>query len=105
MNRLEQLKVMSAEDPNDSFIRFAIAMEYKTDENFEEAISFFEKLKELDAKYIGLYYHLAECYVEMEDEKKALTIYKEGIKLAEDQNDQHAKAELMNAKVNLEMGL
>lgn len=103
--RLEQLKKMLAEDPNDGFIRFAIAMEYKNLDMLDKAIKEFNDLKKLDPEYVGLYYHLAACYSEVEDFDNAIIIYNEGIIIAENQKDQHAKAELMNAKVNLEMEL
>lgn len=105
MNRLEQLKTMSQDDPDNSFIRFAIAMEYKSNDRLEEAIEEFENLRKKDEDYVGLYYHLGECYADNDNEDSAINIYKKGIAIAEKQNDQHAKSELMNAKVNLEMGL
>lgn len=105
MSRIAQLEKMLAEDPNDSFVQFAMAMEYKSNEDFENAIEQFEKLKLSDADYVGLYYHLAKSYEEQGDEKKALTIYSTGITIATKLNDLHAKSELMNEKMNLELGL
>ncbi|MEE9372665.1 MAG: hypothetical protein V3V00_06390 [Saprospiraceae bacterium] len=102
---MDKLKDMLADDPNDSFVRFAIAMEYKNVEMFEEAVLEFNSLKVLDANYVGLYYHLAHCYAELQEEEAALIVYNDGIKIAENLNDLHAKSELMNAKINLEMGL
>ena len=105
MNRLDQLRAMAIEDPDNSFIAFAIAMEYKTNDELEKATEEFEKLKKNDPDYVGLYYHLAECYAEMDDLQNAMSTYEKGISVAESLKDHHAKAELLNAKVNLEMEL
>lgn len=105
MNRLDQLKMMLQDDPSDSFLLFALAMEYNKCEDYEMAIDVFEKLRKVDEDYVGLYYHLGACYSEIDDDEKALEIYQKGIQIAEKLKDQHAKAELMNVKVNLEMGL
>ena len=103
MDRLDQLKNMLEDDPKDNFLLFAIAMEHMTRENIHEAITAFTTLKTVNEDYVGLYYHLAECYSEIEEYENAIDAYQKGIKVAEKINDQHAKAELMNAKMNLEL--
>ena len=103
MDRMDRLQAMLKDYPNDSFVLFAIAMEYKNQESYEMAIEQFNSLKNRDPEYVGLYYHLAECLYEIENFKDALFIYDQGISIANKLMDQHAKAELMNAKTNLEM--
>jgi len=105
MNRLDQLNTMLKDDPEDNFLLFALAMEYKGAEDFEMAIETFDKLKSVNEDYVGLYYHLGACHAELDEDQQALEIYKYGIRIAEKLGDQHAKSELMNVKVNLEMGL
>lgn len=103
MNRLERLEKMLADDPKDSFVRFAIAMEHKNAEDYDNALIHFKALRANDPEYVGLYYHLAKTLEENEENEKAIAIYDEGIKMAQSLNDQHAKSELMNAKMNLEI--
>ena len=105
MSRLLQLKEMLANDPKDSFLLFAIAMEYKNSDQIEEAIEQFRILQSNDPKYVGLYYHLAKCYEERDLTDKALETYDKGIIMATELNDLHAKSELMNEKMNLELEL
>lgn len=102
-NRLEYLQSLLHEDPEDSFIKYAIAKEYEKQDNYEEAISKLENLRNEDPEYVGLYYHLAHLYVEMDELDKAIKIYDAGITVAKSQNDLHALAELKNAKVNAEI--
>ena len=102
-NRLTQLKEMLAEDPDDSFLLFAIAKEYEGLEQYEEAIKGFVTLVEKDAAYVGTYYHLAKLYEEMEDADNALATYEAGILMAQKMKDLHALSELKNAKLNFEL--
>jgi len=105
MDRIEQLQKMIEQDPEDSFLLFALAKEWSNQAEFQEAITLFLKLKEKNPDYIGCYYHLAKCYEEIDDTEAAKSVYQEGISMASRLNDQHAKSELQNALVNLTMGL
>jgi tetratricopeptide (TPR) repeat protein len=101
--RLEYLKSILAEDSDDSFVKYAIAKEYEKLNNLKTAIEKFELLRKEDSEYVGLYYHLAHIYTEIDEIEKALEIYDAGIKVAKTQNDLHALSELMNARVNAEI--
>ena len=99
-SRLEMLLGLWDEHMPDSFVLFAIAKEYEALGNSPAAISHYEKLRQIDPEYIGLYYHLAAIYAEEGKAEKALECYDEGIAIASRQGDQHAKSELMNARQN-----
>ena len=101
--RLNQLLEMYDENVSDSFIIFAIAKEYEKEDQLDKALEFYLDLKKKNKDYIGLYYHLAHLYEKLDDPDMALGIFNEGIKLATDQNDNHALSELKNAKLNLEL--
>ena len=101
--RLESLKNLLVQDPNDGFLLFAIAKEYESIGQLDQALNHYEKLRTVDPDYVGLYYHLAALYQEMEDLNKALLIYDKGIEIAKALHDLHALSELKGAKMNLEM--
>lgn len=101
--RLEYLKTLLAEDPNDSFVKYAIAKEYEKLDDLKTSIEKFEALRKDDADYVGLYYHLAHIYTEIDETEKALEVYDAGIEVAKAQNDLHALSELRNARVNAEI--
>ncbi len=101
--RLQQLTGMLKEDPNDEFLLFAIAQEYTKLEQLETAIDHYNQLKNMNPEYVGLYYHLAAAYAELELVKEAARTYEEGILIAQKLGDQHALSELMNAKMNFEL--
>lgn len=105
MDRLDQLKAFLAENPNDSFIRYAIALEYIKKGDNENGRSSFETLVKNDPDYVGTYYHLAKLYKKMGLSEEAGNCYKEGIEIATKINDMHALGELKNAYTNFQMGL
>lgn len=103
-DRLQLLQEMLEEDPHNSFLLFALAKEQEKLGNLKQAIDTFLLLQEKDASYVGLYYHLAKLYEQIEEEASALATYEAGIAIAQKVKDQHALAELQNAKLNLEIG-
>ena len=104
-DRIEQLKAFLAEDPGDSFIRYALAKEYEGMGQMYQARDAYLALKKDDPTYVGLYYHLGKLYEELGEEEEALATYTEGINVAKKATDFHALSELNTAKVNLEMGI
>jgi tetratricopeptide (TPR) repeat protein len=100
--RLESLLEILAENQADAFVLFAIAKEYEAMGNENEALRYYLKLKDIQPDYVGLYYHLAALYVKLEQKDKALDIFETGIALSSRIGDHHAKAELLNARQNLE---
>lgn len=81
--------------PNDSFLLFALGKEYASAGNAEKAISYFEKLKEIDPDYIGLYYHLAATYIQGNQIEAATQTIQLGVALADRIGDAKNKAELL----------
>jgi tetratricopeptide (TPR) repeat protein len=102
-NRIDSLLAFLKEDPEDSFIRFALAKEYEKLGTLKRALDTYLTLKEVDPDYIGLYYHLGGVYQLLGEKDQALKTYEEGIVLAKKIADFHSLSELHNAKINLEM--
>ena len=101
MDRLSQLLEFLEENPNDSFIRFALALEYMKKEDYENALKYFELLIDADPNYVGTYYHLGKLYQQLDRNGDADTCYRNGIVIAEKLNDRHAYSELMTARNEL----
>lgn len=104
-NRLDQLLDFYKNNPDDSFILFAVAKEYENIERWDKALQFYLNLKNKDPDYIGLYYHLAKLYEKINETQLALQTYNEGLDLGQRLKDFHAVSELNNAKMNLEIEL
>jgi len=103
-NRIKSLLSFLEEDPEDGFVRFALAKEYEKLGTLKKAIDTYLELKELDADYVGLYYHLGGIYEVLNEKDNALKTYEQGIAVAKKIADFHSLSELHNAKMNLEVG-
>lgn len=102
-SRISTLAKAVKEHPDDSFYKFTLALEMLKIEEYSKARILFEAIRNNDPDYVGVYFHLAKLYAELGENKKALETYKEGIAVAESQNDHHTKSELSGALLNLEL--
>lgn len=103
--RIHKLLAMSAVDPADSFLKYAIAKEWEYLGENDKALNAFQELVTNDPDYSGAYYHFGKLLERLGSVEDALTIYSKGIALCTANKDFHALSELKNAKTNLELGL
>lgn len=87
---------MLSENPNDSFLKFALALENLKLGNEREAEKNFTEIIEHNPNYTGTYYHLGKLLERKGEKAKAETIYKTGIQLTFGK-EFHTHAELQNA--------
>ena len=84
--RLEQLQKFLLDEPEDSFLMYAIATEYqKTD--VQKAKEYFEMLLISHADYLPTYYQLAQLYFDLQEDDLAKKTYLAGIELAKKQGN------------------
>ncbi len=95
--RIESLKSFLEKDQNDSFTRYALALEYLNGNEIVEGIRELETILAHDKEYIATYYQLAKAYVNIGERSKAKAIYEQGIELTELKGDSHTNQELREA--------
>lgn len=100
-SRLQILLDYLKEDSEDTFTRFAIAMEYRKLGRPEEALAELKGLVTDSPQYVGAYLHLGNLYLESGDLVAAQRVYEKGVRIAEQQRDHHAKSELQAAALNV----
>ncbi len=103
MNRLNQLLTFHEEDPNDSFVRFALASEFVKLKRWDDALAAFKELHAHDPSYVGLYYHFGKLLHRMGRSEEARNVYREGIEVATRITDFHARSELQSALLEMEI--
>ncbi len=94
MNRLEKLLEFIQNEPNDEFLKYALATEYLRLNNTEKALSYYEDLVNNHPGYSGTYYHLGKLYEALNRKQDALDIYEKGMKITKEKRDNHAFSEL-----------
>lgn len=102
MKRLDQLLNFLEQSPQDAFILFAVAKEYEGLGQTEAALAHYLKLKTADPDYVGLYYHLGKLYEHLENIPEAIQTYKDGMLVANKQENRHAFGELNEALMGIE---
>ena len=97
MDRIEKIRTMLAENPKDSFLCHALALEYIKLGNDNDARKLFESLLENEPDYIGSYYHLAKLLERIGETDAAIKVYEKGIEVAKKAGDTHSLSELRSA--------
>lgn len=94
--RLDQLLSFLKETPDDPFVLYALALEYKS-LNPELASQYFSHLLQTHADYLPAYYQAAQFQEETGNREEALRLYHLGIDLARKQNEVATLRELQAA--------
>jgi len=97
MDRIEKIKEMLTENPSDSFLKHALALEYIKVGNDNDARKLFESVLENEPGYIGSYYHLAKLLERIGETNEAIKIYEKGMEEARRAGDSHSLSELRSA--------
>lgn len=97
MDRIEKLQQFLENNPADSFVQHALALEYVKLGNDAEARRLFTELLARDPAYTGSYYHLARLLERNNDTEAAIGVYEKGMEEARKAGDIHAYGELRAA--------
>jgi Tfp pilus assembly protein PilF len=101
-SRLEQLKKMLETEPDDSFLNYALALEYAKANDLKKAIHLIEAIIVRDKNYLGAYYELGKYYELSGQAQMAIDVYRKGIEIAIQQKNRKAQLELNEALLQLE---
>jgi tetratricopeptide (TPR) repeat protein len=100
-DRLEQLKALLMDSPDEPFLLFALAQEYSKMGDVVNALSGYERLLSVAPGYSGTYYHLGKLYENLGRKEDATRVYKRGMEITRGKNELHAYAELQSALSNI----
>lgn len=94
MNRLAKLLEFIQNEPNDEFLKYALATEYLHLNETDKALSYYEDLVNNHPNYTGTYYHLGKLYEALNRKQDAINIYEKGMQITKEKRDNHAFSEL-----------
>jgi Tfp pilus assembly protein PilF len=97
MERIEKLKEFLQLNPEDSFLRHALALEYIKAGDDVQARELFESILAREPAYVGTYYHLAKLLEKIGETDGAIKVYEKGMVETKKAGDQHAYNELQSA--------
>src|SRR5215831_5665945 len=97
MARIDMLKESLTENPNDSFSRYALALELVKLNQLDDARREFETVRDKDPDYLATYYQLGQLYTRLGLRHEAEKTLRTGITVAAKQRDAHTQSELEGA--------
>jgi len=93
-NRIESLKNLVAQNPGDSFARYGLAMACASAGDYAQAVEHYQKLLEVNPKYVAAYYHGGQSLEKLGKLEEARELYRRGIHISTEIGDLHTRSEL-----------
>ncbi len=92
--RRQQIETMLDDDPQDSFLRYALAMELRKEGDLTTSIERMRTLIDGDPPFVPAFLMSAQQLVELRRIDEASAILRDGIQQARNQGETHAAAEM-----------
>jgi len=93
-SRLETLQEFVCNNPQDTFSRYGLAMEYVRQGRAAEALAAFEQLLQIRPDYTAAYYQAGSLLARLKRMEEARAMFHRGIEVATRVHDWHTKSEL-----------
>ncbi len=94
MSRREKIEEMLLDDPSDTFLRYSLAMEHRSEGNHDESLERLGELTRDETPYVPAFFMAAQQLVDLARINEARTLLRSGIEEARRQGDAHAAAEM-----------
>lgn len=94
VSRRQQIEEMLASDPEDPFLRYALAMEFVSVGDDAGAVERFSQLLASTPDYIPAYQQAGQAMVRLGRVEEAAGFFRNGIAAARARGDQHAAEEM-----------
>ena len=101
ISRLDKLLEFIKNEPNDEFLKYALATEYLRLNQADKALEYYEDLVNNHPNYTGTYYHLGKLYEALNRKQDAINTYEKGMEIAKAAKDMHTYSDLQNAHEDL----
>jgi Tfp pilus assembly protein PilF len=102
VSRLEKLKAMLEKSPEDTFLLYALALEYRKSGDTKSTIEYLDRVIQHDWGYCYAYHQKGLALESLGDLEGARTAYRAGIEAAGRKGDHHAGEEIAAALVMIE---
>jgi tetratricopeptide (TPR) repeat protein len=96
-NKTDELLAFLKEEPEDPFLKYALALEYVKSGNLHEAFFYLNTILEDQPGYLAAYYQLGKVLEALGRTDEAINTYSTGMDTAKAQNKKHTYSELEQA--------
>jgi len=94
MSRKDQIETLLQDDPDNSFLRYGLAMEYASTGEEESAVACFRELIARDGDYVPAYLQIGQVLARLGHDDEAKAMLTTGIGVANRTGDSHAAGEM-----------
>lgn len=94
MDRLQMLKDLLAQDPNNQLARYGLGMEYSNKGEVDAAVGEFKNLLQINPDYANAYFMAAQTLAKAERTDEAKQLLMQGITAAARTGNRHAQSEM-----------
>jgi tetratricopeptide (TPR) repeat protein len=101
-SRLEKLRLMLEKSPGDTFLLYAVALEYRKSGDDKSALEFLDRVIQHDWGYCYAYHQKGLTMEAMGNVEGARQAYRQGIDAAARKGDRHAGEEIAAALAMIE---
>ncbi len=92
--RIEKLQRLASQKPNDPFLFYALALEYRKESLDVDAEVYFERLLKEHPDYVPAYFQFGQFLVDLGREEEASTVLRSGLDLTRKEGDSKAESEI-----------
>jgi predicted Zn-dependent protease len=92
--RRQMLEEMLVAEPNDTFLRYGLALEFAREGDAQEATTRLRALIADQPDYVPAYFQAAQLLLKSNDASSAAELLRAGIATANDQSNMHAAEEM-----------
>lgn len=101
MSRREKIEQMLAEEPGDTFLRYSLAMELRSEGDHQGSVGKLRELTQDTPPYVPAFFMAAQQLVDLDQIDEARSFLRDGIEEARQQGDSHAAAEMSELLTSL----
>jgi tetratricopeptide (TPR) repeat protein len=94
MSRKTAILAMLADEPNDPFLNYSLAMEYRREGDFDRCLETFGQLISNQPPYVPAFFMAAQVLVDLDRIDAARSFLRDGIEAARAAGDRHAAGEM-----------
>lgn len=102
--RRQKIEAMLADEPNDTFLRYSLAMELEKEGRHQQSLEALGQLMQLDPPLISAFFMAAKQLVKLGRVEEARAHLRDGVEQARQQGESHAADEMSELLQTLEAG-
>ncbi len=100
-SRRERIEAMLADEPQDTFLRYSLALELGKEGNHDRSLDLLRTLQADSPPYVPAFFMAGQQFAKLECYNDARSVLRDGIEQARQQSDAHAASEMSEFLQNL----